>query len=122
MDNTDENARIERQAKIERRIRILNIVLIILQASLILISFVFIIGCALSYEKSKVQFWTPIRSMFILSLSIFFLVVYITTLIILNARLKMHFPDFYMKQKSRIITLHACIILAIIGRMIMSEI
>ena len=34
----------------------------------------------------------------------------------------MHFPDFYMKQKSRIITLHACIILAIIGRMIMSEI
>jgi hypothetical protein len=44
LDDLDENKKIEKQNKIERRTKLLNIILIILQICLILISVVFIVA------------------------------------------------------------------------------
>jgi hypothetical protein len=58
----------------------------------------------------------------VLSFYIVFLIFYSASFYVLTQRLKRYFPDFYKSEKGRVLSLCACILVSIVGRIVMSAI
>jgi hypothetical protein len=109
--------------RIERRIKLIDKILIVSQILLSCAFLTFLIGYLANYGSSTGETtWILARSKFVLSFYLVFLIIYSTSFYILTQRLRRYFPDFYKSEKGRVLSLCACILVSIIGRIVMSAI
>ena len=82
--------------RIERRIKLIDKILIVSQILLSFAFLTFLIGYLANYGNSTGETtWITARSKFVLSFYIVFLIIYSSSFYILTQRLRRYFPDFY---------------------------
>ena len=109
--------------RIERRINLIDMILIVSQVLLSCAFLTILIGYLANYENSDGETsWILARSKFVLTFYVLFLLLYCASFYLLQQRLRRYFPDFYKSERGRVLSLCACILVSIIGRIIMSAI